>query len=632
MSIRKLLTGFIALTLSALMLPASCGRSDDRTSVLFIIVDTLRADRLGCYGYERIYTPYIDGLAATGVRFDRVVTTAPVTAPSVATLVTSTYPPFHGVRDNDFFALNPEIPTIASVFREAGYATAGIVGSVVLDKRFGFAEGFDYYDDDMSGEFRVYEGSRASQQEQLQGTQRRAEDVTRAALEWLEEVGRKRAFFCMVHYFDPHMLYDPPPPFSERYFTSPYDGEVAYTDSQIGVLLNGLKELDLEENTLVVFVSDHGEGLGDHGEGAHGFFLYEATVMVPLIFCLPGTLPSGITRSGLIRTADVMPTILDLLGLPVPETAQGESVARTVRGVENAPVRDAYLETYHTLYSYNWHELQGIRTGRWKYVRAPEPELYDLRADPQEATNLFETRPDIAEPMETSLSALEEELSAGFATYKASRAGSDPEMLRKMRTLGYVGAPTRGGKDFPEPGGDLPDPKLKVRQWNSKQEARACLRTALALDDRGDLEGALHMIAVAESLAPDYAEVPAIKGLIVKRSGDLDEGIRLMESAIEVDPRSEMAHQTHNNLGLAYLDKGECEKAIGALRRSLEVKPDYHRAIYNLGMAYEKCGRPAEAADSYDKYLRKNIGMDPVAAGSIRKKISDLRAAGGEGD
>jgi len=632
MSTGKLLIGFIALTLSALTLPTSCGRRDDRTNVLFIIVDTLRADRLGCYGYEQIYTPYIDGLAANGVRFEGVVTTAPVTAPSVATLITSTYPPFHGVRDNDFFVLNPEIPTLASVFREAGYATGGIVGSVVLDERFGFAEGFDYYDDDMSGEFRVYEGSRASQQEQLRGTQRRAEDVTRAALEWLEEVGRKRAFFCMVHYFDPHMIYDPPPPFSERYFTSPYDGEVAYTDSQIGVLLNGMKELDLDQNTLIVFVSDHGEGLGDHGEGAHGFFLYEPTVIVPLIFSFPGMLPSGIIQSGRIRTADVMPTILELLELPVPKTVQGESAARAVRGIEGVPVRDAYLETYHTLYSYNWHELQGIRTGRWKYVRAPEPELYDLRADPMEATNLIETRPDVAERLDASLSALKEELSAGSEPFMASRAASDPDMLGKMRTLGYVGTPRRGGNGLPEPGGDLPDPKLKVRQWNARQEAKGCLRTALELDEKGDLEGALRIIAVAESLAPGYAEVPAIKGLIVKRSGDVDEGIRLMESAIELDPRGEMAHQTLNNLGIAYLDVGECEKAIAALRRSLEVKSDYHKAVYDLGTAYEKCDRPAEAADVYDKYLRKNAGMDPATAGSIRKKISDLRAAAAEDD
>jgi tetratricopeptide (TPR) repeat protein len=525
--------------------------------------------------------------------------------------------------------LNPALPTLASVFGEDGYATAGFVGSVVLDRKYGFAAGFDHYDDDMTGEFHVYESSKEPQKDQLQGTQRRAGDVTRAALDWLEEVGRKRAFFCLVHYFDPHMFYDPPPPFNERYFTSPYDGEVAYTDSQIGVLLAGLREMDLDQTTLVVFVSDHGEGLGDHGEGAHGFFLYEATVMVPLIFSLPGSLPSGVTHSGQIRTADVMPTILELLDLPVPDTAQGESLARAVRGIDNLRDREAYLETYHTLYSYNWHELQGIRTGRWKYVRAPGPELYDLHSDPHEATNLFESQPEIAEQMEASLTRLEQQWAAGSANFTASRAGSDPEMVKKMRTLGYVGTPTRDGKDLPQPGGNLPDPKVKVRQWNEKQEARGCLRTALALNRRGDLEGAMHMIAVAESLAPAYAEVPATKGLIIKRSGDLDEGIRLMEYAIELGPRSEMVHQTLNNLGIAYLDKGECEKAIDVLKRSAEVKPDYYRAIYNLGSAYEKCGQPLAAADTYEEYIRKNVKVDPVAVGSLRKRIADLREESG---
>jgi arylsulfatase A-like enzyme len=626
------LAKLVSLILLAVVPLSSCGRRDERRSVLFIIVDTLRADRLGCYGYDQIHTPYIDELASSGVRFSQVVTAAPVTAPSITTLLTSTFPPFHGVRDNDHFVLNPTIPTLASVFRDAGYATAGFVGSAVLDRKYGFGEGFDYYDDDVSGQFKVYEPSLAPQEDRLQGTQRRAEDVTKAALEWLKQNGRKKAFFCMVHYFDPHMYYDPPPPYSDRYFTSPYDGEVAYTDSQIGVLFHGMKDLDLDRNTLVVFVSDHGEGLGDHGEGAHGFLLYEATVRVPLIFSLPGVLPSGVTIPGQVRTADVMPTILELAGLPVPNTAQGESLAGVVLGTKPLDEREAYIETYHTLYSYNWHELEALRTGHFKYVRAPSPELYDLQADPQESDNLFESRPEVASQMEASLTKLDEQLASGSAPYLASVVSSDEETIRKMRALGYVGEPAQSEAELPQPGGNLPDPKDKVKEWNAKQEARGWLRTALALSHKGDFDGALNMIAKAESLAPDYAEVPATKGLIVKRSGDIDGGIRLMEAAIEQDPSSEMAYQTLNNLGLAYLEKDECDKAIGALRRSLEVKADYFRALYNLGSAYEKCGQPGEAADTYEAYLKKEVRLDPVTAGSIRKKIADLRsAAGGAG-
>ncbi len=608
---------------------ASCGGGDKGPNVLFIIVDTLRADHLRCYGYRDIRTPHIDRLASRGVKFADVVTSSPVTAPSVATLITGTYPTLHEVRDNELFALSPSLPKLAGPFKEAGYRTAGFVASMVLDRRYGFADGFDHYDDDMSGEFPVYSRMYATQVEQLQGTQRRAEDVTAAALEWIEGNKRGGPFMCMVHYFDPHLYYDPPPPFDDRYFMAPYDGEVAYTDAQIGVLLNGLDESGLEEETLVVFTSDHGEDLLQHGEGSHGFFLYDATVAVPLIFSRPGELPAGVTISTQVTTADVMPTILDLAGLAVPETVQGRSLAAAVMGTEELEPTQAYIETFHTLYSYRWHEMQALRTGDWKYVRAPVPELYDLRNDPGEVNNLAESRTDRLAEFEAMLATLEEGLSHGPGHLRAELAESDDEITEKMMTLGYLGTPKRDKSSLPEPGGNYPDPKMKMREWNSIQEARTYLRTALALQKRGDLTGALHAIAAAESIAPEYAEVPATKGLIVKRSGDLEGGIELMEKAIEMDDRSEMVHQTLNNLGFAYLEKGNCDKAISALKRSVEAKPDYHKALYNLAATLEKCGRLDEAADAYARYLEVNPPRDPDAMGFLTRKIEELRAGGG---
>jgi choline-sulfatase len=621
----------LALLLAVLACAGGCGRSrgPKRLNVLLIIVDTLRADHLRCYGYDEIQTPNIDGLAARGTRFQNVVTSAPVTAPSISGILTSTYPTLHGVRDNELFVLSDSLPRLPSVFRRAGYTTGAFVGSAVLDSRFGFSTGFDHYDDDMSAEFPVYSQAYATQVDRLQGTQRRAADVTRAALDWLEHGRNGRPFFCLVHYFDPHLYYDPPPPFDSMYLFSPYDGEIAYADAQIGALLKGLEKLGMDENTLVVFTSDHGEDLGQHGEGSHGFFLYDATLMVPLIISHPPELPSGAAVAEQARTVDIMPTILELAGLPVPGTAQGASLAQAVRGAARPASRPAYAETYHTLYSYNWHEMQAIRSHGWKYVRAPETELFDLRTDPGEVNNLASERPEVVEEMEAALAGMERDISEGPDVLRASRAAPDREMTRKMATLGYIGPTGRDERALPQPGGDRPDPKVKVREWNAIQKARGFLRTALALDNEGRLQGALRAIAAAESIAPDYAEVPATKGLIVKHTGDLDEAIELMESAMEMDADSEMAYQTLNNLGLTYLEKGECDEAVSALRRSLEIKRDYRGAMFNLGMAYERCGRPAEAADEYERYLRAGPGGDRGDETQLRAKIAKLRAAAG---
>ena len=622
----------IAATFAVLMVSCGPWRGSEPLNVLFIVVDTLRADHLGCYGYDEVDTPHMDDLASQGARFHTVVTSAPVTAPSVATLVTSTFPCFHGVRDNELFSLNPDLPGLASVFRRAGYETAGFVGSAVLDRRYGFGEGFDYYDDDMSVEFPVYSESYLPQTDELQGTQRRAEHVTDAALRWLMEHGKDASFFCFVHYFDPHDPYDPPPPFSGRYPESPYDGEIAYTDDHVGRLLSGLEDLGLDAGTLVVLTADHGEGLGEHAERTHGFFLYDSTVLVPLVFRLPGVIRPGSVFESQVRTADVMPTILDLARLPVPETAQGVSVAPALRGEGDLRDRHAYVETFHTLYSYRWHELRGIRTGAWKYVRAPEAELYDLRVDPGERENVIQVMPEVASRLEDSLSIVEERLEAGSGPYGASASEHDDEMAEKMRVLGYIGDSSRRGDDLPSPDGDYPDPKAKIAGLNARQKAGGFLRIAAGLMLKGEFEAALRKVEDARLAAPDYAEVQATEGLILVRKGDLDKGIELLEIAVEKDPRAQMAHQTLNNLGLAYLERGECEKAIEALERSLKARHDYYNAMYNLGLAHEKCGDPGEAARSYEAFLGQDPNLDAEFLRSVKARIESLTSSRGDGD
>jgi len=627
-------TGLAVVVTAIAVFVVSCGswRSSEPLNVLFIVVDTLRADHVGCYGYDEVDTPHIDDLAARGARFRTVVTSAPVTAPSVATLVTSTFPCFHGVRDNELFSLNTDLPSLASVFRGAGYETAGFVGSAVLDRRYGFGEGFDHYDDDMSAEFPVYSGSYLPQTQELQGTQRRADRVTDAALRWIREHGKDGPFFCFVHYFDPHDPYDPPPPFGGRYSDSPYDGEIAYTDEQVGRLLHEVENSSQDGDVLIVLTADHGEGLGEHAERTHGFFLYDSTVLVPLVFHLPDVISPNTIFESQVRTADVMPTILDLAGLPVPETAQGLSLAPALRGEEDLRDRNAYVETFHTLYSYEWHELQALRTPDWKYVRAPEAELYDLRADPGEKKNLFQVKPEPASKLEGSLAVLEERLESGSERYRASESERDDEMAAKMRVLGYVGDSSRRGEDLPSPGGDYPDPKRRISRLNARQEAGGHLRLAAGLMLKGEFEAALEKVGAARRAAPDYAEVQATEGLILVRSGDLDKGIELLETALEKDPRAQMAHQTLNNLGLAYLERGECEKAIEALESSLNARHDYYNAMYNLGLAHEKCGDPGEAVRAYEAFLRRNPDLDPELLRSVEARIERLTSTQRDGD
>lgn len=606
---------------------SGCGHARDRESknVLFIIVDTLRADHLGCYGYERALTPSIDELASSGVRFENVVTAAPVTAPSIATLMTSTLPSYHGVRDNEIFSLNENLPTLASAFSEAGYLTAGFVSSVVLNRRGGFAAGFAHYDDDLAQEYVCYDDDYAPQRDELQGTQRRAEAVTGAALDWLRGVARGKPFLCFVHYFDPHDPYDPPPPAVAGLDKYPYDGEIAYTDAQIGRLLGGLEELGLRDKTLVVLTADHGEGLGEHLERTHGFFLYDATVMVPLVFCLPGIIPSEVVLSSQVRTLDVMPTILDLAGAAVPETAQGVSLARAILSGLEPPDMDAYIETYHTLYSYNWHELTGMRTPDWKYVRAPVSELYDLRSDPGEMDNLAAFKPEIVSQMEDLLRRTEEEHGRVSIDQSASRTEYDSAVVEKMMALGYLGGSRRRAADLPEPGGDLPDPKEQMPRLNARQEAGGHLRRAAALTLKGDYERALQSVAEAERVAPDYAEVWATRGLILARKGDTDEGIALMERAIESDPRAQMAHQTLNNLGLAYLQKGDCARAIESLEKSQSVRSDYYNALYNLGLAHETCGNTVEAIRAYERFLNAGPAIDNEQLRALTARLERLK-------
>ncbi len=290
---------------------------DQPPNVLLVIIDTLRADKLGCYGSQRIKTPHIDGLAKRGVLFTRTFAHNPLTMPSHANIMTGTTPPYHGVHDNENFVLRDQFLTLAEYFKAQGYSTGAVVGAYPLDSRFGIAQGFDFYEDAVA--------PRGAPKNSI--GERRAEAVTAIAKNWLG--WQKSAWFLWVHVFDPHYPYEPPEPFLSRYPEKPYDGEVAYVDSVLGEFFKYLEDSNHLDGTLIVLTSDHGESLGDHGEKTHGMLAYNSTLWVPLIVAFPGLKPARINQ--LAAHIDIFPTLCDLLGLEKPAGLQGVSLAPAVR-------------------------------------------------------------------------------------------------------------------------------------------------------------------------------------------------------------------------------------------------------------------------------------------------------------
>ena len=395
----------------------------DAPNVLLITLDTVRADHLGCYGYSKAQTPVLDALAASGVRFEQALCQVPLTLPSHASLLTSTYPPSNGLRFNAAGILSKNVPTIAESFQARGYRTGGFVAANVLDSAFGLNRGFECYDD-------KFENARDASWVR---PERPADEVCNAALAWLARPSPK-PFFAWVHFFDAHAPYEPPSPFREK-LADPYDGEIAFVDSQVRRLVDWLDAAKCRDRTLIVAVGDHGEAFGEHGETTHGIFLYDTTLRVPLILSYPPRLPTGkVVRTG-ARLIDVTPTILDLMNWSPGPALQGESLVPLLTAESAAPL-PAYSETDYPRASFGWAPLRAYTTQQWKYIEAPRPELYDRAADPGEMTNLVADRPDVVTQLQREL----KDLSAGMIRRDAEAVTLDDRSTRALMSLGYVGA------------------------------------------------------------------------------------------------------------------------------------------------------------------------------------------------
>ena len=425
--------------------PAGDGPADGRSNLLLVVFDTLRADRLGCYGWPAPTSPNIDRLAREGVLFERAMCHVPQTLPSLSSILTGTHPPTHGVRTNGIFSLADSATTLAETLGDQGYRTGAFVAGFPLDRRFGVSQGFETYGDVMrtpaqppaAGEEGDWLGHGA------QAMETRGDYITDDAIAWLEEGrGDDRPFFLMVHYFDPHHEYSPPEPHTG--FDHPYEGEIAFADAQLGRLLEHLERVGHAGDTLVAFTADHGECLGEYDRVQHQGVLVEATLRVPLVLHHPGRLPAGKRVRGLARSVDIMPTVLELLGAPVPAAVEGVSLVPSIERGRTGQ-REAYFETLYGLLEYDASvKRTGIVRGKWKLVhnqrrdevgRAFEIyELYHLSEDPDELQNLARERPRLVESLREALEAFE----ARHAGGEAEVVSPDAATLERLKALGYL--------------------------------------------------------------------------------------------------------------------------------------------------------------------------------------------------
>ncbi len=620
-------------------------------NVILISIDTCRADHLGCYGFARRTTPNIDALAEESILFKNAFSPIPLTLPAHCSMLTGTYPLYHGVHDNLRYHLDKTNVTIAEILKEHGYTTAAFVSSFVLDGRFGLGQGFDIYND-------RFEKTAAAEEDK----ERRGEEASRLAGLFLEE-HHEKPFFLFLHFFDPHTDYNPPEPFASQYADDLYSGEIAYCDHCIGQVIDKLKSLGLYNSSLLIIVGDHGESLREHGEAEHDYYIYQGNIKVPFIIRPPGTRqPRRI--DGAASLVDVVPTILGYLDVPIPAHIQGEDLSRySKKTAPSEPERYVCCQSL-TATKYACNPLLGLVSRRWKYIETTRPELYDLYQDPVEENNLAAKETKQARFMQGQLWDL--------TTRLVSKEGIDGKMeldeqsRRRLESLGYVGYGTVDASFKLDP--NRPDPKDFIQYHEYYQrityltnhgqydQAKALCQKALAewpalpdtylllgritfqsgqwaesIDyntkyvDLVTRQGAQHLrslvfnpnqplLAAFGFLGGAYFELgrydkaieqcnaslrikynqPEVHTNLARaffRLGNLDQAIRHWNEAIQIEPNYAEAH---HNLGVAFAQQGKLDEAIVQFKKTLELRPDYPGASENLTQAQlllEKAGR-----------------------------------------
>jgi arylsulfatase A-like enzyme/Tfp pilus assembly protein PilF len=608
-------------------MPAAPASAKPAWNVVLITIDTLRADHLGCYGDKQIKTPNIDQLAAEGARFERAFAVVPVTLPSHTTMLTGTYPMLTGMHDFSANKLSPSQPTMASVLKQAGYATGAVIGAAVLDSRFGLNHGFDFYYDH-------FDFSRLNEAN-LDAMERPGNVVADEALDWLGKNWQAK-FFLWMHLYDPHFPYTPPEPYRTEYAGRLYDGEIAFADQQVGRLVRFLKEKGVYRNTVIVLAGDHGEGLGEHGEKTHGFFVYNSTMHVPLIIRLPD-LAGGRVLENPVSLVDVMPTVLRAVGVDIPALVQGKNLLSEVRGEARGEVRgdvrgeDAqpaernrtvYGESFLPRLHFNWSELRAAENAKYHFIDAPRPELYDVASDPGEVHNLLGEKKAVGEEMRAKLTAMIREYSAGKEM--AEKTALDPALVERLKSLGYVAFSVGGDPAISNH--DLPDPKDRIDAYENFSDA-------MAESQHGQYQESIEKLTGIIKTEPNSIPAHYLQGLNYYRLKMYPQAATELQKTVELSPDYALAFF---NLGMAQAHAGQIDAAIGTLQHALDLDKTNFEAAFNLGVAYIQKKDLERAAEAF----RKSVTADPdfarghralgetlIYQGKVDEALAELRRA-----
>ena len=605
-----------------------------RPHIILISIDTLRADHVGCYGYPEDITPALDSLAADGVRFENAYGPVPLTLPSHTAMLTGSYPPYTGVHKNETHRLSASHQTLPELLSDVGYVTGAIVSTFVLDSQFGLDQGFQTYQDDMplSPQGRGY-------------SQRKGEEATELAIDWLDRHAGADGLFLLLHYYDPHTPYEPPEAFA-RFGSDDaglYAGEVAYSDHCVGLVIDKLKELGLYEDCLIIVTSDHGEMLGEHGELTHGYFVYESAVRVPLIIKAPDQVAGGQVADpvGLI---DLVPTICSLLGVPAPESVQGVDLTPYLTGSSpDAPDRYLYCESAMPQ-NYDLNGLFGVVGPRWKFIDTTRPELYDLRADPTETADLSDQQAVMARTLSDQVQAVQRQRGPGDG-----RQDLDAETRRQLESLGYVASDVEvylgidPDKDDPKdwiayhlrvlraietlkPGGDVDGGIEALRELVPQRPQVAVTRLALGrlLIGRQILPEALEQFDALLALRPTDAEAHSQRGFVREQMGDLNGAMADYNQAIALDADQGAALLFRGRL---LSDAGQLVAARADLDRAVAVDPELPGLWYVRGITRLKQGDPQGALADLTEALDRQPYHVPA-----RLRRAQLLAAKGQLD
>jgi choline-sulfatase len=567
-----------------------------RPNVLIVTIDTLRADHVGAYGSKTARTPTLDRLAVEGLRAADAIAQAPITMPSHASLFTGLYPPAHGVRDNGTAALSDGVVTLAQQLHGAGYTTQAFVSAVVLSRLYGLDRGFVSYDDDLWAE---------DAPRMFMIRERPARRTADRFLEWFErwKADRRAPFFAWVHFFDPHQPLEPA--LEDRVgAASLYDAEVTAADRATGRVIDALRAAGVLDDTIVIVTADHGESLGEHGEATHAIFVYDATVRVPFIARYPAALPAGRVYEGPVRLVDVMPTVLGWLGLQGGEQTQGVDLGAAWKGSAQPPLLAQYTESLLSELGFGMAPLHAIRKDGFKWIRAPRSELYDLRADPGERTNLHPSKDarltGIAAELDKELEAV---LQASAPRGSARENPMTRETLETLQSLGYLapGAVRRSMAGV--------DPKDGIATYNRLEEARHA-------GQQRDWPKAETIAREILASLPDHVAARNVLGLAQVRQRKYDDARETYQRSLQTEPDQFRIHANLGSLALRARDLDTSEKEFTL---ALGQNPRFVEALLNLGLIASLRGNRAGAEEWY----RKADEVDPGLPSTARR-VGDL--------